>query len=109
MDTAAAILLILSYTITDGDTLDADGLGVRLWGIDAPEQREDGGAQARDALVRITAGQDLRCIVTGADRYGRIVARCRLPDGRDPACEMVREGFARDWPRYSGGHYAACD
>lgn len=26
----------------------------------------------------------------------------------DPACEMVRQGHATDWPRYSGGHYRGC-
>ncbi|MCA0424034.1 MAG: hypothetical protein LCH61_12055 [Proteobacteria bacterium] len=38
----------------------------------------------------------------------RPVIRCTLPDGRDPACELVRQGHATDWPRYSGGHYRGC-
>lgn len=43
-------------------------------------------------------------IATLADR---VVARCRrTSDGRDIAAEMVRQGHAVDWPRYSGGEYA---
>jgi len=108
MNTAAAILLLLSYTVTDGDTLRAGDVGIRLWGIDAAEMHDPGGPEAKAALARLTSGAELRCEVKGGDRYGRIVARCDLPDGRDLACAMVAGGWARDWPRYSGGAYAGC-
>lgn len=108
MTPAAAILILIGYTVVDGDTLDAGGVGIRLWGIDAPERDEPGADAATDALRAITGGVELRCDLVGADRYRRIVARCDLPDGRDVACEMVAQGHARDWPRYSGGQYAAC-
>ena len=38
------------------------------------------------------------------DRYGRTVARCSV-DGRDLGAEMVRLGWAVDFPRYSKGFY----
>jgi len=108
MITAAAILILTAYTITDGDTLRAGDVRIRLWGIDAPETKDPGGVAATAALVRITAGQDLRCAPVDVDRYRRIVARCETPDGADIACRMVAEGHARDWPKYSGGAYAGC-
>ncbi len=108
MTPAAAMLILLSYTVTDGDTLRADGVGIRLWGIDAPEPDEPGGPEARAALQAFTAGAELRCEVKGTDRYRRIVARCDLPYGRDLACVLVAGGWAQDWPRYSGGAYAGC-
>ena len=108
MDLSAAVLLLLSYTVTDGDTLRSNGVGVRLWGINAAEKDEPGGRAARRALRRVTNGQKLTCEPVGADSYRRILARCATPDGRDIACTMVRQGFARDWPKFSGGYYADC-
>jgi endonuclease YncB( thermonuclease family) len=40
------------------------------------------------------------------DRYRRTVARCTA-GGLDLAAEMVRQGHALDFARYSGGFYAA--
>lgn len=108
MNTAAALLILLSYTVVDGDTLRANGVGIRLWGIDAPERKEAGGPEAMAAMERLTAGAELRCEVKDVDPYRRIVARCDLPDGRDLACALVAGGWARDWPKYSGGAYAGC-
>lgn len=108
METLALILTLAAYAVTDGDTLKSGGVGVRLWGIDAAEMSAPAGPAARAALGRLTGGATLRCEVRDIDRYRRIVARCALPDGRDLACEMVRAGHARDWPRYSGGAYAGC-
>ncbi|MEL6838766.1 MAG: nuclease, partial [Pseudomonadota bacterium] len=30
---------------------------------------------------------------------------CFLPDGRDLSAEMVKQGLALDWAKYSGGVY----
>ncbi|MDO5621891.1 MAG: thermonuclease family protein [Paracoccus sp. (in: a-proteobacteria)] len=104
----ATALTLTGYTIVDGDTLRHDGRDLRLWGIDAPERQRPGGQAARRMLDRITDGQPLTCDTIHIDRYNRPVVRCATPAGVDPACEMVRSGHARDWPRYSGGHYAGC-
>ncbi|SIO36146.1 nuclease homologue [Rhodovulum sp. ES.010] len=109
MSTLAALLMLTAYTIVDGDTLSAGDTGIRLWGIDAPERGEDGAAAATAALADLAGAGPLRCEVKDVDPYRRIVARCVTPDGRDLACELVAQGHARDWPRYSGGAYAGCD
>jgi micrococcal nuclease len=104
-----AVLLTLTGAVAiDGDTLKLDGQRYRLWGIDAPEPSETGGSAATRALRAIIAGQVLACDVLDIDRYGRPVVICRLPDGRDPSCDLVAGGFAEDWPKYSKGHYASC-
>jgi endonuclease YncB( thermonuclease family) len=40
--------------------------------------------------------------------YGRFVAQCFLPDGRDITGEMLRAGVAREYCSYSRGFYGAC-
>lgn len=37
--------------------------------------------------------------------YDRLVAKCYLSDGTDLAAELVKQGMALDWPKFSGGFY----
>lgn len=104
-----ATFLLIAYLVIDGDTLRGDGLSVRLWGIDAPEMSEAAGGASRAALDALTGGQALTCHVKDVDRYGRTVALCMVPSGEDIACAMVALGHAKDWPKYSNGHYARCE
>jgi endonuclease YncB( thermonuclease family) len=105
-----ALLLNLTGAVAiDGDTLKLDGQRYRLWGIDAPERDEAGGTEATLALRAIIEGQRLSCDALYTDPYQRPVVRCTLPDGSDPSCTLVARGHAEDWPKYSKGHYAACE
>jgi len=101
-------LCLTGAVAVDGDTLKLDGQRYRLWGIDAPEVGEPGAAQARAALADLIEGQRLVCDHLDTDRYARPVIRCTLPWGADPACELVRQGAAVDWPKYSNGFYGGC-
>lgn len=51
-------------------------------------------------------GKKVRCELNGTSTYDRCVAICFL-DGVDVGERLIREGHARDCPRYSGGRYAA--
>jgi endonuclease YncB( thermonuclease family) len=90
--------------IVDGDTFDLGQVRVRLWGIDAPEDDQPGGAEAAAELARIIAGREVYCERKGRD-HQRVVARCTV-SGQDIAAQLVRAGFAMDYPRYSAGAYA---
>ncbi len=96
--------------IVDGDTLRLHGLpvAVRLWGLDAPERGQKGAERATAALGALAQGQSLSCRIRDIDRYGRIVGQCHLPDGRDLAATLIAAGDAREYCRYSGGHYGTC-
>ena len=90
-------------TVVDGDGLEVDGVKIRLFGIDAPEVyqycRFDGGASwrcgqyATVALDREIGGKQVTCEPHDKDRYGRVVAVCRI-DGRDVGRLQVRRGWA---------------
>ncbi len=48
----------------------------------------------------------MRAEILEKDAHGRTVAKCFLPDGRDLSSEMVKQGLAIDWPKFSGGKYS---
>ncbi|KJZ20956.1 nuclease [Loktanella sp. S4079] len=57
-------------------------------------------------MHKLCNGHIIRAEITDEDDYGRTVAHCYLPDGRDLSAEMVKLGLAIDWPKYSGGKYS---
>jgi len=104
------MLVLVSALAIDGDTLRADEMRIRLWGIDAPEMSEVQGPRSKAVLQNIVdrAGQ-LTCYEMGRDRYGRIVARCVGPQGYDIGCTMIAARAAEEWQAYSRGYYGECD
>lgn len=113
---AMAPLPALSLEITgvarvvDGDTLNVEGLGVRLHGIDAPETAQTcKDAQGRDYACGDRASQRLRMLTEGRrvtcdgkefDQYKRFVAVCRV-DTTDINRALVAEGLAWAFVRFS--------
>lgn len=109
---AAAVACSSPYVV-DGDTLQCGPERVRLFGVDAPELAHRGrpaeawAVAARQRLEALTAGRvACREADNGRDRYGRLVAICSGPRTPDLGAALVREGLARDFPRYSRGAYA---
>ncbi len=92
--------------MVDGDTIMIGKTRIRIWGIDAPEMNHPYGKTSKFALVALTKGQEVTATFDGTGSFERAVAHCRLPDGRDIAAELVKQGLALDWPLYSDGHYA---
>lgn len=106
----ASVLEARVSKVLDGDTFTLKGQSrrIRVWGLDAPEWDHAGGSAATAKMRGLIAGQTLRCQVLDMDRYGRFVAQCFLPDGRDIAAEMIRTGAATEYCRYSRGYYGTC-
>lgn len=87
----------------DGDTIDLQGVRIRLLGIDAPESGQacrdaqntpyPCGERARMALAEMIAGRVVSCSIERYDRYRRGLAVCTVA-GLDLNAEMVRRGAA---------------
>ncbi len=104
-DTLPNKVILGAAFVTDGDTITINNTQVRLFGIDAPELNHPYGKQAKWALVKLCKGHKVHAEISGIDDYGRTVARCTLPDGRDLSAEMIKKGLAIDWAKFSGGIY----
>lgn len=101
--------------VIDGDSLAVGGVEVRLFGIDAPElfQRctREGrevqcGREALRHLVALIAGQPVVCERRDIDRFGRMVAVCRI-EGVDLGRAMVAAGHAVSYGAYVADEAAA--
>lgn len=91
--------------VIDGDTIIINKTRIRLFGIDAPEMDHPYGAKSKWAMVALCKGQKVTAVPDGSLSHDRCVARCFLPDGRDLSAELVKQGLAIDWPKFSAGEY----
>jgi endonuclease YncB( thermonuclease family) len=98
--------------ILDGDSFEIGDKSVRLFGVDAPEGRQDCtrdgriwrcGDAATAELKRLVGGATIVCRKQDVDPYGRIVARCSN-GATDLAAAMARAGMAVAYRRYSNSY-----
>ncbi|WP_371153103.1 thermonuclease family protein [Jannaschia sp. 2305UL9-9] len=101
---AAKILKGKTFVI-DGDTIVISGTHIRIAGIDAPELDHPWGRKSKSAMINLCKGKVVTAVLQPATSYDRMVAKCYLDDGTDLAAELVKQGMAIDWPKYSGGAY----
>lgn len=99
----------------DGDTLVVGSREVRLFGIDAPEfdqtcQRAGKawpcGSEAATKLSELATAREIRCVATGADQFGRTLAKCSA-GAVDINRAMVASGYAVAFRRYSADYASA--
>jgi micrococcal nuclease len=99
-----------SYTakvisIKDGDTIevlkDKKTIRIRLEGIDCPEKDQDFGQKAKQFTSDFCYNKEVTVKAKGTDRYGRTLAEISLPDGRILNQELIKEGFAWHYKKYS--------
>ena len=85
--------------VTDGDTImvlskEGDLSRIRLYGVDAPESAQKGGAAATRFAESLASFKEVDILVQDKDQYGRSVALVRLPDGKLLNEELIRSGHA---------------
>ena len=96
--------------VIDGDSLEVDGVSIRLFGVDTFESaqycnRSNGtrwrcGHWATVELDRLAGGRAVVCQPLDKDSYGRVVARCRRGNS-DLAKHMVAGGWGLAYRQYS--------
>jgi endonuclease YncB( thermonuclease family) len=106
---AAAVDVVGTAAVIDGDTIELSGERIRLHGIDAPESDQSCqigaaawpcGGQATLALRREMDGHTVTCRGGKRDRYGRLIAVCFVGDVNINA-KLVRDGWALAYRQYS--------
>ena len=92
-------------TVSDGDTIqvmhDGKAEKIRLADIDCPEKGQAFGTKAKQFTSTLVGGQIVSVEVRTTDRYGRTVGEVFLPDGRSLNKELVKEGYAWWYQKYS--------
>ncbi len=79
---------------------DGKSTRVRLWGIDAPEDRQAFGARAKQFVSEMCFDKEVRVIIKDIDHYKRTVGMVLLEDGRNLNHEIVRAGMAWWYAHY---------
>jgi endonuclease YncB( thermonuclease family) len=92
--------------VIDGDTVIVNGIHVRLKGVDAAERGTSLGEAARQVMIRIVGGRGLTCELTGEKTWNREVGFCFTADGTDINKEIIAQGAALSYPRYSNRYIA---
>lgn len=90
--------------ISDGDTITVlsgkEQTKVRLYGIDAPEKKQDYGQKSKQFLAILIAGQVIEVEPKGKDRYKRTLGIIYYK-GQDINAQMVLNGYAWAYVKYS--------
>ena len=84
--------------VRDGDTIEVNGIAIRLSALDCPER----GTQKGDTAARIAQqfqGSPATCELTGAKTYDRLVGYCSV-DGKDFGAYMMNNSSCKVWEKY---------
>lgn len=112
----AIVIFFLAYSIlfsfsgkvvkiNDGDTItilteNKENIKVRLYGIDAPETKQDFGKASKQHLSNLIAGKIIEVKSNGQDIYGRILSTIYIND-IDINSKIVEDGYAWAFIKYS--------
>ena len=91
----------ISGTIThvrDGDTIEIDGIAIRLAALNCPENDTQKGKYATKVAKQF-AGLQALCELTGAKTYDRLVGYCKIK-GTDFGRYMINNSACKVWEKY---------
>ena len=84
--------------VRDGDTIEVNGIPIRLSALDCPER----GTQKGNNAARIAQkflGSQATCELTGAKTYDRLVGYCEV-NGEDFGAYMMNNSSCKVWEKY---------
>ena len=89
--------------VVDGDTLDVNGVRVRLALVDTPERGQDGYQTAKDFVKKLCLEKDAQVDIDdgqrGGDRYGREIGVVYC-NGVNVNSELIDGGYAKMYTDY---------
>ena len=92
---------ILTGTVThvrDGDTVEVDGIAIRLAALNCPENKTQKG-QYTTKVAKQFEGSKMTCELTGAKTYDRLVGYCSV-NGVDFGRFMMQNSSCKVWKKY---------
>ena len=98
---AATDRKVISGTIThvrDGDTIEIDGIAIRLAALNCPENDTKKGKYATKVAKQF-AGLQALCELTRAKTYDRLVGYCKI-NGADFGRYMMDNSACKIWEKY---------
>src|SRR5215831_14942036 len=91
--------------VHDGDTITVlrhgQGVKVRLYGVDAPEEEQAFGAVAKHFTSGMVFNKTVTVLVHDTDLHGRLVGEVVVPGGRSLNESVVRSGLAWWYQSYA--------
>ncbi len=127
LSVSAEKIIIGKAQVIDGDTIKINGKKIRLFGIDAPEKNQicskksnsyNCGLTSKKFLKEIIKNEKIECTYKNLDRYGRIIGKCishtKIENSNETVpfdinYQMVRNGRAVEYKRYSKGEYSEAE
>ena len=92
---------VLAGTVThvrDGDTVEVDGIAIRLAALNCPENKTQKGRYAT-RVAKQFEGLKMTCELTGAKTYDRLVGYCSV-NGLDFGRFMMQNSSCKVWEKY---------
>ena len=92
---------ILTGTVThvrDGDTIEVNGIAIRLAALNCPENKTQKGQYAT-RVAKQFEGSKMTCELTGAKTYDRLVGYCSV-NGADFGRFMMQNSSCKVWEKY---------
>ncbi len=99
-DARAADIIAGPARVIDGDTIEVDGVHVRLFGIDAPEKKQPFGEKAKTNLSTLAYNRTAEADCRKTDRYRRKVCVVFVGN-KDVGLEQIKVGMAWWYQQYS--------
>jgi micrococcal nuclease len=88
------LVVFAACAAIDGDTLRCGRERVRLARVDSPEVAEGGGREAKEWLRLKVTGHRVVCVVSGRERYGRLLGECFVGEGKSLSDQLLDAGMA---------------
>jgi len=83
--------------VRDGDTIEVEGVPVRIANLDCDERGSTAGDRASQRMRELAKTGAMTCRLEGRKSYDREVGTCQLTDGRDVGEVLIDEAVCERW------------